>query len=95
MLEPLFMKLQACNFIKKRLPLKLAKFLRTPFSQNTSVVTFETKRTHASAANLLHTRIGNLDWNDSNKKELNIFLLQLLIYYIRKSRLVQMKTLQK
>ena len=44
MLESVFNKvagLQACNFIKKRLqhgcfPVKFVKFLRTPFSDNTS-----------------------------------------------------------
>ena len=44
MLESVFNKvagLQACNFIKKRLqhrcfPVKFVKFLRTPFSHNTS-----------------------------------------------------------
>ena len=30
--------------------------------------TFETKHTHASAANLLHIKIGNLDRNDSFEK---------------------------
>ena len=29
----------------------------------------ETKHIHASAANLLHIRIGNLDWNKSHEKE--------------------------
>ena len=32
-------------------------------------VTTETKHFHASAANLLHVRIGNLDWNESHEKE--------------------------
>ena len=33
------------------------------------MATFETKHTHASAANLLHIRIGSLNWNKSYEKE--------------------------
>ena len=33
------------------------------------MATFETKHTHASAADLLHIRIGNLNWNESYEKE--------------------------
>ena len=33
------------------------------------MATFETKHTHASAVNLLHIRIGSLDWNESYEKE--------------------------
>ena len=33
------------------------------------MATFETKHIHASAAVLLHIRIGNLDWNESHEKE--------------------------
>ena len=33
------------------------------------MATFETKRTHASAADLLLIRIGSLDWNESYEKE--------------------------
>ena len=39
-------------------------FYRTP-----PVATFETKHTHASAADLLHIRIESLDWNESYEKE--------------------------
>ena len=31
--------------------------------------TFETKHTHPLAVNLLDITIGNLDWNESHKKE--------------------------
>ena len=31
--------------------------------------TTETKHIHASAANLLHIRIGNLDWDEIHEKE--------------------------
>ena len=42
-LEPLFIKLQACNFINKRLqhrcfPVNSAKFLKTPISKITSSI---------------------------------------------------------
>ena len=63
------------NFIKSRLqqrcfPVKFVKFLRTPFFYRTPpVATFEIKHTHASAANLLHIRIGSYDWNGSFEKE--------------------------
>ena len=33
------------------------------------MATFETKHTHASAADLLHIRIENLNWNESYEKE--------------------------
>ena len=33
------------------------------------MATFETKHTHASAADLLQIRIGNLNWNESYEKE--------------------------
>ena len=33
------------------------------------MATFETNNTHASAVNLLHIRIGSLDWNESYEKE--------------------------
>ena len=33
------------------------------------MATFETKHTHASAADLLHIRIGTLDWNESYEKK--------------------------
>ena len=33
------------------------------------MATFETKHTHASAADLLHIIIGSLDWNESYEKE--------------------------
>ena len=39
------------------------------------------KHIHASAVALLHIRIGNLDWNESHKKKLNIFMPQLPLYY--------------
>ena len=61
-------KVKPENFIKSRLqqrcfPVKFVKFLRTPFFYRTPpVATFEIKHTHASAADLLHNRIGNLDW---------------------------------
>ena len=45
---------------------KFAKFFRIPFF-TLPIATFETK--HASAANLLHTRIGSLCWNESYEKE--------------------------
>ena len=41
----------------------------------------------ASTAVLLHIRIGNLDWNESHEKKLNIFMLQLSIYYILESEI--------
>ena len=56
------------NFIKKRFqhgyfPVKFEKFLRTSFFYRTPpVATSETKYIHASAADLLHIRIANLDW---------------------------------
>ena len=42
----------------------------------------ETKHIHASAADLLHIRIGNLDWNESHEKDTKQFMLQLSIYCI-------------
>ena len=66
---------QVCIFIKKRLQhrrflVKFAKLLRTPFFYRTHPMdTSETKHTHASAADLLHIRIGNLNWNESYEKE--------------------------
>ena len=33
------------------------------------MATFETKHTRASAADLIHIRIGRLDWNESYEKE--------------------------
>ena len=33
------------------------------------MATFETNNTHASVVNLLHIRIGSLDWNESYEKE--------------------------
>ena len=33
------------------------------------MATFETKHTRASAADLIHIRIGSLDWNESYEKE--------------------------
>ena len=33
------------------------------------MATFETNNTHASVVNLLHIRIGRLDWNESYEKE--------------------------
>ena len=39
-------------------------FYRTP-----SAVTFVTKYTHVSAADLLHIRIGSLDWNESYEND--------------------------
>ena len=62
-LESLFNKvavLKTCNFIKKRLQDEIFKssfFYRTPVT-----TTSETKHIHASAADLLHIRIGNLNW---------------------------------
>ena len=44
--------------------MKFAKFLGTP-----PVATFETKGTHASAANVLHIKIENLNWNESHEKK--------------------------
>ena len=44
--------------------LKNSFFYRTP-----PVATFEAKHIHVSAAVLLHSRIGNLDWNGSHEKE--------------------------
>ena len=35
------------------------------------MVTFETKHIHASAADLLHIKIRNIDWNESYEKETN------------------------
>ena len=50
--------------------MKFAKFLRTSFFYRTpQVATFETKNIHTSAADLFPIRIGNLDWNESHKKE--------------------------
>ena len=44
-------------------------FRNTFFYRTPPVATFETKHTHASAADLLHIRIGSLDWNESYEKE--------------------------
>ena len=33
------------------------------------MATSDAKHIHASAVNLLHIRIGNLDWNESHEKE--------------------------
>ena len=44
-------------------------FQNTFFYRTTPVASFETKHTHASAADLLHTRTGSLDWNESYEKE--------------------------
>ena len=62
MLESLFNKVA---------DLKLKAFLyKTP-----PVATFETKHTHASAADLLHLRIGNLDWCKCKQSKRNRLLL--------------------
>ena len=46
--------------------MKFGKIFRTPMA-----ATFETKHTHLSAVNLLDIIIGNLNWNESHKKETN------------------------
>ena len=60
---------------------------------------FETKRTHALAADLLHIRIGSLDWNESYENETeHIHASATDVLHIRignQSRLVQIRTLQK
>ena len=58
MSESLFNKVAVCEIFKN------AFFYRTP-----PVATSETKHIHASAADLLHIRKGNLDWNESHEKE--------------------------
>ena len=49
--------------------MKFAKFLKTPFFTDHILWLAETKHIHASAADLLHIRLGNLDWNESHEKE--------------------------
>ena len=51
--------------------MKFAKFLRTPFFTEHLRWQFlsETKHFHALAADLLHIRTGNLDWNETHEKE--------------------------
>ena len=56
-------------------------FYRTPL-----VAIFENKHTHASAADLLHIRIGSLHWNESYEKELEILTLRKCRYRKNKSR---------
>ena len=56
------------------------------------MATFETKHTHASAADLLHIRIGSLDWNESYEKEAkHIHALATDLLFIRIGNLVWCK----
>ena len=52
-------------------------FYRTPSAAN-----LETKHTHASTADLLRIRFGVSIGIRAMRKKLNIFMVQLLIYYI-------------
>ena len=53
---------------------KICEIFRNNFFYRTPpVATFETKHTHASAANLLHIRMGGLDWNETYEKETKHF----------------------
>ena len=51
-------------------PCKICRsFEKTFFYRTPLVTTSETKHIHASAADLLHIRIGNLDWNEAHEGE--------------------------
>ena len=47
----------------------MQKFWENLFYRTPLVTTSETKHIHASAADLLHIRIGNLDWNEAHEGE--------------------------
>ena len=70
-LESLFNKvagLKTCSFIKKRPEHRYFSceicevFKNTCFYGTPPVAAYETKHIHASAADLLHIKIGNRDW---------------------------------
>ena len=51
---------------------EICKSFRAPFTEHLRWLLLKlnkTKHTHASAANLLHIRIANLDWNESHEEE--------------------------
>ena len=49
--------------------MKFVKFLRTPFLTEHLRWLLLKLNIHTSAANLLHIKIGNLDWNENYQKE--------------------------
>ena len=49
--------------------MKFAKFLKHIFLQNNSSGYFSNQKYTYYSCDLLHIRIGNLDWNDSHEKE--------------------------
>ena len=68
MLQSIF---KNCNFIKNTgVSCEICEVFNNTFFYGTPpAVTSETKHIHASAADLLHVRTGNLDWNESHGKE--------------------------